>query len=129
MGDARHNRLCKGASLALASNFGVAAATNESEARLSNQIAETEKCEKRDRTLPSTISYSESHAHSFRHPTQRNSPYWKLFRHDATGDRVASRRRNLYFIADYHALTSVRDPKALRENSRRVALDFLACGL
>ena len=35
----------------------------------------------------------------------------------------------LYFIADYHALTSVRDPKALRENSRRVALDFLACGL
>src|SRR5947208_773683 len=34
-----------------------------------------------------------------------------------------------YFIADYHALTSVRDPKALRENSRRIALDFLACGL
>ena len=35
----------------------------------------------------------------------------------------------LYFIADYHALTSVRDPQVLRENSRRVALDFLACGL
>ncbi|PYK32122.1 MAG: tryptophan--tRNA ligase [Verrucomicrobia bacterium] len=34
-----------------------------------------------------------------------------------------------YFIADYHALTSLRDPNALRENSRRVALDFLACGL
>jgi tryptophanyl-tRNA synthetase len=34
-----------------------------------------------------------------------------------------------YFIADYHALTSVRNPKALRENIRRVALDFLACGL
>ncbi|MFN2509083.1 MAG: tryptophan--tRNA ligase [Chthoniobacterales bacterium] len=34
-----------------------------------------------------------------------------------------------YFIADYHALTSVQDPAALRENSRRVALDFLACGL
>src|ERR687891_2815679 len=34
-----------------------------------------------------------------------------------------------YFIAEYHALTSVRDPKMLRENSRRVALDFLACGL
>ena len=34
-----------------------------------------------------------------------------------------------YFIADYHALTSVRDPEALRENSRQVALDFLACGL
>ena len=34
-----------------------------------------------------------------------------------------------YFIADYHALTSVRDPKALRENSRPIALDFLASGL
>jgi tryptophanyl-tRNA synthetase len=35
----------------------------------------------------------------------------------------------LYFIADYHALTSVRDPAILRENIRRVAIDFLACGL
>ena len=35
----------------------------------------------------------------------------------------------LYFVADYHALTSLRDPDILRENSRRVALDFLACGL
>ena len=34
-----------------------------------------------------------------------------------------------YFIADYHALTTVQDPKALREYSRGVALDFLACGL
>jgi tryptophanyl-tRNA synthetase len=33
-----------------------------------------------------------------------------------------------YFIANYHALTSLRDPERLRENSRRVALDFLACG-
>ncbi len=35
----------------------------------------------------------------------------------------------LYFIADYHALTTVRDPAALRADSRRIALDFLACGL
>lgn len=34
-----------------------------------------------------------------------------------------------YFIADYHALTTVRDPQALRTFSRGVALDFLACGL
>ena len=34
-----------------------------------------------------------------------------------------------YFIADYHALTSLKDPATLRENSRRVAIDFLACGL
>jgi tryptophanyl-tRNA synthetase len=35
----------------------------------------------------------------------------------------------LYFVADYHALTSLRDPEMLRANSRRVSLDFLACGL
>jgi len=34
-----------------------------------------------------------------------------------------------YFIANYHALTSLRDPALLRENVHRVALDFLACGL
>jgi tryptophanyl-tRNA synthetase len=34
-----------------------------------------------------------------------------------------------YFIADYHALTSLHNPEALHENSRRVAVDFLACGL
>ena len=34
-----------------------------------------------------------------------------------------------YFIADYHALTSLHDPQALRDYSRSVALDFLACGL
>ena len=33
-----------------------------------------------------------------------------------------------YFIANYHALTSLRDPEALRQNSRQVAVDFLACG-
>ena len=33
-----------------------------------------------------------------------------------------------YFIANYHALTSLRDAKVLRENSRMVAVDFLACG-
>ena len=34
-----------------------------------------------------------------------------------------------YFIADYHALTTVRDPEALRRNTRELAIDFLACGL
>src|SRR3989440_3064994 len=33
-----------------------------------------------------------------------------------------------YFITNYHALTSVRDPEVLRQNSRQVAIDFLACG-
>jgi tryptophanyl-tRNA synthetase len=35
----------------------------------------------------------------------------------------------LYFIADFHALTTVRDPEALRRNTREIAIDFLACGL
>ncbi len=35
----------------------------------------------------------------------------------------------LYFIADYHALTTVHDPVVLAENVRGVAVDFLACGL
>jgi tryptophanyl-tRNA synthetase len=34
-----------------------------------------------------------------------------------------------YFIADYHALTTVHDPASLREFTKGVALDFLACGL
>jgi tryptophanyl-tRNA synthetase len=34
-----------------------------------------------------------------------------------------------YFIADYHALTSIHDPALLKEYVRGVAVDFLACGL
>lgn len=36
---------------------------------------------------------------------------------------------SFYFIADYHALTSLRDRDALRENSFDVALDYLSLGL
>jgi tryptophanyl-tRNA synthetase len=34
-----------------------------------------------------------------------------------------------YFIADYHSLTSVKDPAMLRQHCQDLALDFLACGL
>ncbi len=34
-----------------------------------------------------------------------------------------------YFIADYHALTTLQSPEELRRNVLGVALDFLACGL
>jgi tryptophanyl-tRNA synthetase len=34
-----------------------------------------------------------------------------------------------YFIADYHALTTIQDPQQLRENVIDVALDYLALGL
>jgi tryptophanyl-tRNA synthetase len=34
-----------------------------------------------------------------------------------------------YFIADYHALTTIADAATLRANSRDVALDYLALGL
>lgn len=36
---------------------------------------------------------------------------------------------SFYFIADYHALTSLRDKEALKENSFDVALDYLSLGL
>jgi tryptophanyl-tRNA synthetase len=35
----------------------------------------------------------------------------------------------LYFIADYHSMTSVRDAKRRREYTRSVAIDYLACGI
>jgi tryptophanyl-tRNA synthetase len=34
-----------------------------------------------------------------------------------------------YFIADYHALTTIQDPEVLRAHVRDVALDYLALGL
>jgi tryptophanyl-tRNA synthetase len=34
-----------------------------------------------------------------------------------------------YFIADFHALTTIRDPAILREHVAGVAIDSLACGL
>src|ERR1700757_1647598 len=34
-----------------------------------------------------------------------------------------------YFIADYHALTTIQDAATLRDNVRDVALDYLALGL
>ena len=39
------------------------------------------------------------------------------------------KNEGLYFIADYHALTSLKDPKAVRENTLNAAMDFLALGL
>jgi tryptophanyl-tRNA synthetase len=40
-----------------------------------------------------------------------------------------SEYRGIYFIADYHALTSQRDADALRQNVRDVAATWLAAGL
>src|SRR5438128_3369738 len=37
--------------------------------------------------------------------------------------------RCFYFIADYHALTTIQEPDRLREHVRDVALDYLALGL
>jgi len=42
---------------------------------------------------------------------------------------LAQRGEAFYFIADYHALTSITNPDELRANVLDVALDFLACGL
>ncbi len=42
---------------------------------------------------------------------------------------LAQKGEAFYFIADYHALTSITNPDELRANVLDVALDFLACGL
>ncbi|MFW2386732.1 MAG: tryptophan--tRNA ligase [Polyangiales bacterium] len=42
---------------------------------------------------------------------------------------LVDRYRTLYFIADYHAVTTVRDADALRGYIRDVAATWLACGL
>jgi tryptophanyl-tRNA synthetase len=43
--------------------------------------------------------------------------------------RLTESYDSIYFIADYHALTSQRDPAALRANIYDVAATWLACGL
>lgn len=43
--------------------------------------------------------------------------------------RLQNEGEAYYFIADYHALTSIHNAKELRENVRDLAIDFLACGL
>ncbi len=42
---------------------------------------------------------------------------------------LQDRGEALYFIADYHSMTSLFDPAERRRNSLDIALDFLACGL
>jgi tryptophanyl-tRNA synthetase len=43
--------------------------------------------------------------------------------------RLQQEGEAFYFIADYHAMTSVRDAEELRAFTRELAIDFLACGL
>ncbi|HEV2375249.1 MAG TPA: tryptophan--tRNA ligase [Streptosporangiaceae bacterium] len=43
--------------------------------------------------------------------------------------RLAERFDSLYFIADYHALTTVRDPAEIAHSTRSVAATWLAAGL
>lgn len=42
---------------------------------------------------------------------------------------LAQKGEAFYFIAEYHALTTVSNAEELRENTLDIALDFLACGL
>ena len=43
--------------------------------------------------------------------------------------RLQEEGEGFYFIADYHAMTSMQNPAAMRDNVRELAIDFLACGL
>ena len=51
-----------------------------------------------------------------------------LRQHVAIARSAAARSEAFFFIVDYHALTSVRDPEALRRHAHNVALDYLALG-
>ncbi|MBI3331982.1 tryptophan--tRNA ligase [Candidatus Peregrinibacteria bacterium] len=43
-------------------------------------------------------------------------------------ESVGDKNESIFFIADLHALTTVQDPKELREFRREALLDYLACG-
>jgi tryptophanyl-tRNA synthetase len=43
--------------------------------------------------------------------------------------RLADDYESIYFIADYHALTTIRDPELLRHYTRSVAAGWIAAGL
>ncbi len=45
------------------------------------------------------------------------------------GLELSEQYKSFYFIADYHALNSMRDPKELRKMSLEIAAAWLACGL
>ena len=44
-------------------------------------------------------------------------------------DLQAAGNEIFIFVASYHALTSTRDPAALREHTRQAVIDYLAYGL
>ncbi len=43
--------------------------------------------------------------------------------------RLQEQGEAFYFIANYHAMTTMESARKLRENTRGLAVDFLACGL
>ena len=43
--------------------------------------------------------------------------------------RLQEKGEAFYFIANYHAMTTMESAEKLRENTRGLAVDFLACGL
>lgn len=53
--------------------------------------------------------------------------YFGAIRQHILGSRLEG--EHFYFIADYHALTTVRDPRLLRERVRETAATYLALGL
>lgn len=43
--------------------------------------------------------------------------------------RLQEKGEAFYFIANYHAMTTISSPQTLRDNTHGLAVDFLACGL
>jgi tryptophanyl-tRNA synthetase len=77
---------------------------------------------------PSTPAAGEKRILSGVQPTARlhiGNYFGAVKQHIALQDEAPS----FYFIADYHALTTIQDPAVLRQNTLDVALDYLALGL
>src|SRR6185437_14936405 len=60
---------------------------------------------------------------------QRPSPHRELLGHDPPGAGAGRAPQALYFIADYHALTTLHAGDELRLHTREVAATWLALGL
>ena len=81
-----------------------------------------------------TPTAAAAHPRALRHPAHRPLPLGQLLRrhpavHRSAAGRPAGGDEAFYFIADLHALTTVRDPDRLRSLVHAAAVDLVALGL
>ena len=71
-----------------------------------------------------------SFANIIRHTAVGTAAYRQLFRRNAAAScSLQADHDGFYFIADYHAMTSLPKPDDLAQRSLEVAMDYIALGL